>query len=65
MSVLRQQEAQSSKDTVDSASNKPMPQEPQFDATLPTDPSDSTSKGDVRIEDLKSLGQSRGNAEVL
>ncbi|CAD6239789.1 unnamed protein product [Miscanthus lutarioriparius] len=65
MSVLRQQEAQSSKDTVDSASNKPMPQEPQFDATLPTDPSDSTSKGDVRIEDLKSLGQSRGNAELL
>lgn len=65
MFVLRQQEAQSSKDTVDSASNKSMPQEAQFDATLPTDPSDSTSKGDVRIEDLTSLGQSCGNAEVL
>jgi hypothetical protein len=65
MFVLRQHEAESSKDTVDSASNKSMPQEAQFDATLPTDPSNSTSMGDVCIKDLTSLGQSRGNAEVL
>lgn len=65
MFVLRQHEAESSKDTVDSASNKSMPQEAQFDATLPTDPSNSTSMGDVCIKDLTSLGQSRGNAELL
>lgn len=63
--VSRQLEAQSSKDTFDSASHKPMSQEAQFGVTLPIDPSDSTSKGDSPIEDLKSLGQCQENAELL
>jgi len=63
--VLRQQEVQSSMDTVDSTSDKSMPQEAQFGAALPTDPPDSTSKDDAHIEDLTSLGKCHGNAEVL
>ena len=63
--VLGQQEVQSSTDTVDSASNKSMPQEAQFGAALPTDPPDSTSKDDAHIEDLTSLGKCHRNAEVL
>jgi len=63
--VLGQQEVQSTTDTVDSASNKSMPQEAQFGAALPTDPHDSTSKDDAHIEDLTSLGKCHGNAEVL
>ena len=47
--VLGQQEVQSTTDTVDSASNKSMPQEAQFGAALPTDPPDSTSKDDAPI----------------
>ncbi|OEL14140.1 Kelch-like protein 17, partial [Dichanthelium oligosanthes] len=47
--VLGQQEAQSSKDTVDSAS----------------DPPDSTLKADAPSEDLTSLGKCHGNAELL
>ena len=52
-------------DTVDSTSDKSMPQEAQFGAALPTDPPDSTSKDDAHIEDLTSLGKCHGNAEVL
>uniref|UniRef100_K3XF28 DCD domain-containing protein n=1 Tax=Setaria italica TaxID=4555 RepID=K3XF28_SETIT len=63
--VLRQQEAQSSNGTVDSASDKSMPQEAQYGAALPTDPPDSTSKADASIEDLTSLGKYHGNAELL
>ncbi|KAG2595484.1 hypothetical protein PVAP13_5KG077900 [Panicum virgatum] len=63
--VLRQQEVQSSMDTVDSTSDKSMPQEAQFGAALPTDPPDSTSKDDAHIEDLTSLGKCHGNAELL
>ncbi|WVZ72407.1 hypothetical protein U9M48_020873 [Paspalum notatum var. saurae] len=63
--ISRQQEAQSSKETVDSGSHKPIPQEPQFGVTLPADPSGSTSKFDSPIEDLKSLGQCQGNAQLL
>ncbi|CAO2204525.1 unnamed protein product [Urochloa humidicola] len=63
--VLRQQEAQYSKDTADSASDKLMPQEAQFGAALPTDLPDSTSKADAPIEDLASLGKCHGNAELL
>lgn len=63
--VSRQQDAQSSNDTVDSASDKSMPQEAQFGAALPTDPFYSTPKADAPIEDLTSLGKCYGHAEVL
>ncbi|XP_062182025.1 uncharacterized protein LOC133886206 isoform X2 [Phragmites australis] len=62
--VLRQ-ETLSSKDAVYSASDKPIRQEAQFDATLPTYQSDSTSKGYAPIEDHTSLGQCHGNVELL
>ncbi|CAO2193805.1 unnamed protein product [Urochloa humidicola] len=55
----------SSKDTADSASDKLMPQEAQFGSALPTDPPYSTSKADAPLEDLTSLGQCHGNAELL
>ena len=65
--VSKHKVARSSKNTVDSASNKSTLQEAQSSATLPTLPtnlSDSTPKGDTPVKGLTLLGQSYGNAEV-
>ncbi|XP_062193560.1 uncharacterized protein LOC133896954 [Phragmites australis] len=59
---VSQEEARSSKDDVDSASDKPTSQEAQFSATLLTNTSESTSKGDAPMEGHTLLGQ---NAELL
>lgn len=62
--VSQQKVSQSSESTVDFASNKSTLPEAQSGITLPTNLSDSTSKGDTLIKSLSLVGQCYGNAEV-